>query len=280
MTCLFLEVLAVAQPRTRAAAAESGGARRQLTRTLLDRMVAEPSRRDELAEEVVRLNMAVARDVARRYDGRGIAIEDLQQVAYLGLVKAVQHYDPDKATDFLSFAVPTIRGEVRRWFRDAGWVVRPPRSVQERQARVASAQQDLWQDLGRLPTPEEIASALDDDPAAVRDALAARGCFAPSSLDAPARGVDGGSDVGERLGECDSGYARIEARVALKPLLGELTPRERRILELRFVTGATQAEIGADIGVTQMQVSRLLTGIFARLRTQLEGGEPDVTPGT
>ena len=266
----------MAQPRTRTGA-ESRVRRTRRTDALLARMAADPDRRDALADEVIGLNMPVARDVARRYDGRGIPAEDLQQVAYLGLVKAVQHYDPAKATDFLSFAVPTIRGEVRRWFRDAGWVIRPPRSVQELQAHVTASRDRLVQDLGRSPTPEEIAGDLGEDAAAVRDVLSVRGCFAPTSLDAPGSAAGEGSEAGRRLGEAEPGYARVEARVALKPLLEELTPRERRILELRFVSGATQAEIGEDIGVTQMQVSRLLAGIFARLRARLEDEEVEIT---
>lgn len=221
-------------------------------------------------EQVIRLNMVVARDVARRYHGRGLVADDLDQVAYLGLCKAVRKYDPAKATDFHSYAVPTIRGELRRWFRDAGWVVRPPRSVQELQSRVTAAQDDLAHTLGRPPSPEEIADVLAVEPVAVREALAANGCFTPTSLDAPA---EGGIDIGARLGGADPAFARAEARVALAPVLAGLSRRERRMLELRFVQGATQSEIGAEIGVTQMQVSRLLSALLARLRKRM------TTPG-
>jgi RNA polymerase sigma-B factor len=212
--------------------------------------------------------MVVAREVAHRYEGRGVAAEDLRQVAYLGLVKAVRSYDPAKATDFLSFAVPTIRGEVRRWFRDAGWTVRPPRSVQELQARIRGAQEDLWQALGRAPRPDEIADHLQESRSHVVDALSASGCFAPSSLDVPAGGEEG-EVLRERLGRSEPGYARVDARVALKPLVRDLTARERRILELRFFADKTQAEIGEEIGVTQMQVSRLLSSILRRLHEKL-----------
>ena len=228
-----------------------------------------------IQDELIRINMVVAREVAGRYRGRGLSADDLEQVAYVGLCKAVRNYDAGKATDFLSYAVPTIRGELQQWFRDAGWVVRPPRSVQELQARVTAAQDEFAHTLGRPASPDEIAASLEVALAAVQDALAANGCFIPTSLDRP---FDNGSDedrhLADRLGDADPGYARAEARVALKPLMSGLTRRERRMLEMRFFHGATQAEIGAEIGVTQMQVSRLLSALLARLRDQMAGRSP------
>lgn len=225
-----------------------------------------------IEDELIRTNMVVAREVARRYRGRGLSADDLEQVAYVGLCKAVRNYDAQKATDFHSYAVPTIRGELRRWFRDAGWVVRPPRSVQELQARVTATQDSLVHNLGRPARPDEIASALEVELAAVHDALAANGCFSPTSLDgALETGSDDAGQLADRLGVADPGYARAEARVTLKPLMAGLSRRERRMLEMRFVHGATQAEIGAEIGVTQMQVSRLLSALLTRLRNQLTG---------
>jgi len=229
---------------------------------------AEPDERAALEDQVVRLNMTVASELARRYRGRGLALDDLEQVACLGLVKAVKGFDPEKANDFLSFAVPTIRGELRRHFRDCGWVVRPPRSVQELQARITSAEAELYQDLGRSPRPTEIARRLDVELDLVLDSLAANGCFTPTSLDATS-GDDEDAALGHRLGREDPGFASAEARVTLRGVMRELTPRERLILELRFFRGCTQAEIGQRVGVTQMQVSRLLSGILARMRRQL-----------
>ena len=241
-------------------------------RAVTDELVAQISRakghrRRLLENDLIAVNLEVAREVAARYHGRGIPADDLDQVAGLGLVKAVRHYDPEKATDFLSFAVPTIRGEIRRHFRDAGWAVRPPRSVQEMQAHITRAQGELWQQLGREPKPDEVADHLDVELDAVLNALKANGCFMPTSLDATAD-ADDTSPV-DRLGGLEHGYSRAEARVMLRPLLRDLTPRERRILELRFCDGRTQAEIGKEIGVTQMQVSRLLSGLFERLRKEL-----------
>jgi RNA polymerase sigma-B factor len=212
--------------------------------------------------------MVVAGEIARRYHGRGIPAEDLGQVANLGLVKAVQGFDPAQGNDFLSFAVPTIRGEIRRYFRDFGWTVRPPRSVQEVQARLSGAEAELVQQLGRSPRPSELAEHLGVDLELVLDSMSANGCFTPVSLDAPVG--PGETNPAERLGGLDVEFTRAEARVALGPLLENLTPRERRILEMRFYGGYTQAEIGADIGVTQMQVSRLLTRLLTRLRRRLE----------
>ena len=221
-------------------------------------------------DEIICLNLAVACDCARRYRGRGVATDDLDQVACLGLVKAVRGFDPARGHDFLSFAVPTIRGELRRHFRDHGWVLRPPRSIQELQTRIIAAEGDLCQELGRSPRPTDLARHLGVDLELVLDALAANGCFAPTSLDvAPADGDEGLLD---RLGGLDPAFETAEARVTLVAVLRGLTPRERRILELRFFGDHTQAEIGADLGVTQMQVSRLLNRILGRLRERVLDG--------
>ncbi len=256
------------------------GHRREATNRLFEEVEGaseEEARR--IRDEIVRLNMAVASDCARRYRRRGIATEDLDQVAYLGLVKAVRAFDPGRGHDFLAFAVPTIRGEVRRHFRDLGWVLRPPRSIQELQSRILAAEGDLAQALGRSPRPSDFARHLEVDLEQVLDALGATGCFAPASLDLVA--VDGDDSLGDRLGAVDPAFATAEARVTLAAVMRGLTPRERRILELRFFGNRTQAEIGADIGVTQMQVSRLLNRILARLRKRLlaESGSSPASSG-
>jgi RNA polymerase sigma-B factor len=243
------------------------------TNALLDQLSAHPADHDlqEIQDRLVRLNMVVAREIARRYQGRGIDADDLEQVAYVGLVKAVRNYDPEKATDFLSFAVPTVRGELRRWFRDGGWTVRPPRSVQELQAKVTATQDELVHRLGRPARPDEIAEVLGVELDAVESAMSANGCFSPTSLDAPSEHDPDGNGLGARLGGEDPGFARAEARVALRPLMRTLSERERTMIEMRFYRGATQAEIGEEIGVTQMQVSRLLSSLMTRLRSELTG---------
>jgi RNA polymerase sigma-B factor len=244
-------------------------------RLLAEARDAPPGDRRAIQDEVIRLNMVVASDCARRYHGRGVATEDLEQVAYLGLVKAVQGFDADRGSDFLSFAVPTIRGELRRHFRDHGWALRPPRSIQEMQTRILAAEGELTQELGRSPRPSDLARHLDVDLDRVLDALSATGCFSPASLDAPV--PEGEDSLGARLGSLDPDFAEAEARVTLHAVLRGLTPRERRILELRFFGGYTQAEIGADIGVTQMQVSRLLNRILTRLRERLVETGPSLS---
>lgn len=243
--------------------------RRAETSRLFDEaMRCDGPAREALLEEVIRLNMVIAGELARRYHGRGIAADDLDQVANLGLVKAVQGFDPGQGNDFLSFAVPTIRGEIRRYFRDFGWAIRPPRSVQELQGRIATAEGELFQALGRSPRPSEIAEHLGVELDHVVDSLSANGCFAPMSLDAPV--ADGDSAPSDRLGDLDPSFATAEARVVLARILSDLSPRDRQILEMRFFGGCSQAEIGAEIGVTQMQVSRLLSRLLERLRRRLE----------
>ncbi len=246
------------------------------TQHLLTQMSGTDGSRAALEDEVIGINLVVAMQEARRYEGRGVDIEDLRQVAALGLVKAVRGYDPAKATDFLSFAVPSIRGELRRWFRDRGWMVRPPRSVQELQSQVTAAQDLLLQECGRIPRPSEVAAHLSIGVEQVIEAVAASGCFAVESLDL----VGSGDGSPFEMVHVEDGFARVDARALLGPVVRELSGRERRILELRFFQGASQAEIGEEIGVTQMQVSRLLSAIFRRLRERLTepAGRPELDP--
>lgn len=251
----------------------------EVTRRLLLRAAGttDEVERQRLHDEVVRLNMRVARAIARRYRDRGLPQEDLVQVACLGLVKAVRRFDPSLEHDFLAFAVPTIAGEVKRYFRDFGWAVRPPRGVQELQAEVTQARARLTQELGRSPKVGEIAALLDVDVERVIEVIGAAGCFTPASLDAPL-GDDGPEALGERLPEIDGDFARTEARIVLAPVVRALPERDRRILELRFFHGLTQQEIGEHIGVSQMQVSRLLSRILRQLRGALEEPPPVVPP--
>lgn len=242
--------------------------RRTETARLLSRARASRgASRTRYEDEVIRINMTVASDVARRYHGRGIAADDLDQVAYLGLVKAVRGFDPTLGDDFLSYAVPTLRGEIRRYFRDAGWTVRPPRSVQEVQSKVSAAEAELMQRLGRTPRPSEIAVHLDVPLTLIIDALSAGGCFSPMSLDVPA--VAGEQAPAEQLGGWDPAFDSSEARLALRPLMTSLSERDRTIIHLRFFENRTQAQIGAEVGVTQEQVSRLLSGILIKMRRTL-----------
>jgi RNA polymerase sigma-B factor len=255
-----------------------GLSRADRTRFLLEAAAAaaSPAERTALEGRVIETNLAVAAQIAARYHNRGVAHDDLEQVAYLALVKAVRRYEYAPDRDFLSFAVPTIRGELRRHFRDVGWTIRPTRRVQETQTRITQAEGALLQRLGRSPRPSEIAEYLDLDPDVVLEALSANGCFNPSSLESTMTADDG--QVTERLGEEDAGFHNVETRVLLRPLLAHLTDRERIMLEMRFFRGATQAEVGEAIGVTQMQVSRLLSDLMTRLREQLMIAEQTEDP--
>lgn len=240
------------------------------TRDLVERLACcqDDAERLTLTNELTAVNMPVANSVVSRYRSRGIATEDLQQVAYLALTKAARRFDPHAGHDFLSFCVPTIRGEVRRYFRDKGWMVRPPRRIQELQQRLTGARTDLEASLGRPPSPDELAQHLGEAPSDVREALDGHGCFTPTSLDRPV-GDEGGAVLGELIAQEDTSQAAAEARVTLAPVVRQLSRRDRHILELRFFEGLTQREIAEDIGVTQMQVSRLLSRIFRDIREDL-----------
>ena len=231
------------------------------------RDVSHESDTDELTRQLIETNAAVARSMASRYRNRGIDLDDLEQVALLGLTKAAQRFDPNAGHDFLSFAVPTVRGELRRHFRDSGWMVRPPRRVQDLQTRIASAQEELESRLGRSPRPSEIAAHLDEDTSDIVEALAADGCFTPTSLDA--RVADGSSSLGDLLGQEDRALAQAEAKVMLEPLMRGLTARDRRIVRLRYYQEQTQQEIADSVGLTQAQVSRVLSRILNDLRVGL-----------
>jgi RNA polymerase sigma-B factor len=227
--------------------------------------------RAALLEQVIEINMPVAAQLASRYAQRGVSIEDLQQVAYLALVKAARRYKHGPDRNFLAYAVPTIRGELRKYFRDLGWTVRPSRRIQETQGRICAFEDELCQKLGRAPRPSEIAEYLGLDLEIVIEALSANGLFQPSSLDA---GPTADATIGGQLGIEETGFGAAEARAALAPVLARVSERERTLLEMRFWRGATQTEIGAVIGVTQMQVSRLLSKLMERLRDEMLTNEP------
>ncbi|MGL5826543.1 MAG: sigma-70 family RNA polymerase sigma factor [Nocardioides sp.] len=237
-------------------------------RLLREAWTASAARREELLARVVVLNQGIANSVAHRFRDRGLPLEDLRQTAYLGLLKAVRRFDPDLSEDLLSFAVPTIRGEIQRYFRDFGWTVRPPRRIQELQQQISKTTPALGSELGREPSPADLARALGVAESEVAEAFGAFGCFRLTSLDKPL-GDDADRPLGDLLGSDADERGAVEARVALAPALRRLTERDRRILYLRFFEDRTQAEIGTDIGVTQMQVSRLLNRIMDDLRAEL-----------
>jgi RNA polymerase sigma-B factor len=227
----------------------------------------EPDLETRLRQELVTLHLPVATSIASRYRSRGIATDDLNQVAYLALTKAAHRFDPEHGHAFLAFCAPTIRGEIRRYFRDHGWVVRPPRRIQELQQRIGRTESELSARLGRPPSQDELAAELGEDLSDVLEAGNTQGCFTPASLDRPVDTPEGASTMGELIGEVDPHQPAIEARVALAPVVRRLSVRDRRILQMRFYEDMTQQEIAQEIGVTQMQVSRLLSRIMRDLRT-------------
>ncbi|WP_426245140.1 sigma-70 family RNA polymerase sigma factor [Nocardioides sp. LHG3406-4] len=240
------------------------------TSELFARLHADPTSEEkgELVDQLVRLNMRVATAVAARYRGRGVDEEDLQQAAFHGLVKAVLNFRSDLGKDFLTYAVPTIRGEVQRYFRDMSWTVRPPRRIQELQWRVNQCIDRLCGELGREPSEAEIMADLDITYEEYAQAVMAFGCFQPPSIDQPVADTDG-TTIGDAITEPERDLEAAEARLTLAPLLRRLTDDERRILYLRFVEDRTQQQIGDEYGVAQMQVSRWLSRILLRLREQL-----------
>ncbi|MEX0426319.1 sigma-70 family RNA polymerase sigma factor [Nocardioides sp. DS6] len=245
--------------------------RQETTRLFAEAAQATGIERDRLVEEIILVNTSVARTIAKRYANRGVALEDLESVAYLALVRAAQKFDGDKGEDFLVYAVPTIRGEIKRHFRDHGWVVRPPRRVQELQADVVRVRESRDGEADAAEIADELGVGVAD----VNEALAAKGCFTPASLDAPARAGDTESaTLGELLPTLDEDLARAETRAVLGSALARLTDREQTVVQMRFVDDLTQAEIGEHIGVTQMQVSRILKQVLNKLRTAL--AEADV----
>ena len=231
---------------------------------ILAQSAVSDDERRRLLDTVIVMHLDLAHSEAGRYRSRGIPLDDLRQVAALALTKATRGYDVTTGHDFLSYAVPTIRGELRKHFRDHGWMIRPPRRIQELQACINAAEAELSYALGRSPQPVEIADYLEECTESVLEALASDGCFVPASLDHPTGG-DGSTTLGDLL-PLDDDHSASEARLVLRPVLGQLSARDRQILSMRFYEGLTQREIAARIGVTQMQVSRLLTRILGQLR--------------
>ena len=230
-----------------------------------------PAERQRLHDEVVMLNVAVADSIAHRYGNRGVDMDDLEQVAHMGLVKAVADYDPEVGSGFDAYAVPTIRGEIRRFFRDNCWTIRPTRRIQELQAAITAVEPTLTQRLGHMPTVPELATAVQSDATHILEALAAEGCFHPRSLDLPI-GPSNPTALRESIGDLDDQLECVEQRHVLHQLLMGLCPRDLLIVQLRFFHGWSQREIGEEIGVSQMQVSRLLSSILARLRDRVRLG--------
>lgn len=226
---------------------------------------ADDPMRARLRDDLIRRCVPLADHIARKFSGRGEPLDDIVQVARLGVVHAVDRFDPARGARFLRFAIPTITGEVRRYFRDHTWTLRIPRSLKELHMRIGPAVQDLSQRLGRAPTASEIAAEIGADAADVTQAIAAGNAYQPLSIDSPMSAEDD-TPAAERLCEVEPRFEQILDSVTIAPLLAALTERERRIVTLRFFESLTQTEIAARIGLSQMQVSRILAQTLVKLR--------------
>jgi RNA polymerase sigma-B factor len=219
-------------------------------------------------ERLVERFLPLARQLARRYGSAGEPIDDLVQVASLGLVKAIDRYEPDRGTAFSSFAVPTILGEIKRHFRDTGWTVRVPRAIQERRLKVNRAIPVLTGRLGRSPTTAEIAEHIESTSEDVLEALEAAVAYEPVSLDTTPGADDDDDTWAQSVGTEDPGYTIVEYGATLAPALKALPERERLILHMRFVEDMTQSQIAERIGISQMHVSRLIRKALEVMRSE------------
>ncbi|MBU2667041.1 SigB/SigF/SigG family RNA polymerase sigma factor [Actinoplanes bogorensis] len=213
--------------------------------------------------------LPLARHLSRRYLGRGEPADDLEQVAMVGLIKAVDRFDPERADDFTAFAIPTILGELKRHFRDRAWAIRVPRRLQELRMAITAANHTLTQTLGRSPTVADIAARLGISEEDVLEGLEGARAYSTTSLSSPVHD-EGHQELGDTLGADDHGFELTELRIALGPAIASLSEREQKILSMRFYGNRTQNEIAQQLGISQMHVSRLLAKALQRLRLLLQ----------
>jgi RNA polymerase sigma-B factor len=248
------------------APARRGVPDRDHVRALFHRLREAPD--DATRQELIEAHLGLVEYLARRFAGRGEPLEDLVQVGTIGLVKAVDRFDPDREVEFSTYATPTIVGELKRHFRDKGWAVRVPRRLQELNLQLGEIIGKLSQELGRSPTVSEMAGAAGTTEEEVLEGLDSAHAYSLVSLDAPTGEED--LTLHEQIGEEDDTLELLEYRASLVPLLEELPPRERSMLYLRFFKGMTQSEIADKLGISQMHVSRLLAKTLSTLRDGLE----------
>jgi RNA polymerase sigma-B factor len=246
----------------------------------LHQLPADSAERKELRDRLVEQHLPLVIYLARRFSGRNEPMNDLVQVGSIGLIKAIDRFDPGRQLEFSTYATPTILGEIKRHFRDTGWLIHVPRRDQELQTTLNAARADLSQELGRAPTVAELAARIDAPEDAVLEALDAARAYSGVPLDILAAP---GESVPEHpmLGVIDEGYEQVEQRAILRDVIAQLPEQEREILLLRFVANKTQTEIAAMIGVSQMQVSRLVARGLKKLRaglTEPESGRADAGP--
>ncbi|MQW75546.1 SigB/SigF/SigG family RNA polymerase sigma factor [Nocardioides sp. dk4132] len=242
----------------------------ELFAILRDESSSESSR-EEARNALVHLHLPLVDHCARRFRNRGEPFEDLVQVGTIGLIKSVDRFDLDRGVEFSTYATPTIIGEIKRYFRDKGWAIRVPRRLQELRMQIGTATAELTQTLGRSPTARELAEAIGCTVEEIVEGIDSSNAYSTLSLDAAADDSENGAaSMLDAIGIEDAGLAHVEVRESIKPLLDRLDPREKKILLLRFFKNMTQSQIAAEIGVSQMHVSRLLTRTLVQLRSSLE----------
>jgi len=245
-------------------------------RELFERLVTLPEgdqERQRIRGELVELHLPLVEYLARRFRNRGEWLDDLTQVATIGLIKSIDRFDLSRGVEFSTYATPTIVGEIKRHFRDKGWAVRVPRRLQELKLALTKAISDLAQRLGRAPTVAELAAHLQMSEEEVLEGLESANAYSTVSLDAPDSGDEDAPAVAESLGMLDDALEGVEYRESLKPLLERLPPREKKILMLRFFGNMTQSQIATELGISQMHVSRLLARTLTQLREGLTTDE-------
>ncbi|MFI7388305.1 RNA polymerase sigma factor SigF [Streptomyces sp. NPDC049813] len=260
------------EPATSSAAIDTRTLSRSLFLRLatLDEQSATSAERAYVRDTLIELNLPLVRYAAARFRSRNEPMEDIVQVGTIGLIKAIDRFDCERGVEFPTFAMPTVVGEIKRFFRDTSWSVRVPRRLQELRLALTKASDELAQKLDRSPTVPELAVVLGVSEEDVVDGLAVGNAYTASSLDSPTPEDDGGEgSLADRLGYEDTALEGVEYRESLKPLLAKLPPRERRIIMLRFFANMTQSQIGEEVGISQMHVSRLLTRTLAQLREGL-----------
>lgn len=223
----------------------------------------------EVRDELVRMHLPLVEYLARRFRNRGEPLEDLVQVATIGLIKSIDRFDLERGVEFSTYATPTIVGEIKRHFRDKGWAIRVPRRLQELKLTLTKATGELSQTLGRSPTVSELATHLGLQEEEILEGLESANAYSAVSLDATDSGDDDSPAVSDSLGMIDEALEGVEYRESLKPLLDKLPAREKKILVLRFFGNMTQSQIAAELGISQMHVSRLLARTLAQLREGL-----------
>jgi RNA polymerase sigma-B factor len=232
-------------------------------------LVETDPQRQRVRDELVEMHLPLVEYLARRFRNRGEPLDDLVQVATIGLIKSVDRFDLERGVEFSTYATPTIVGEIKRHFRDKGWAIRVPRRLQELKLSLAKATSELSQKNGRAPTVAELATFLELSEEDILEGLESANAYSAVSLDAPDAGDDDSPAVADSLGSTDDALEGVEYRESLKPLLERLPPREKKILLLRFFGNMTQSQIAAELGISQMHVSRLLARTLAQLRQGL-----------